>query len=77
MKHRFPIGLVVTIKRPKRSTVITITDRLTVTNDKGEVVRCYYETQHSYLGQIVTNHEVADTTIARALGSEGIKPYLY
>lgn len=62
-KHRFPIGTKYTTrhKHPRHCTVI---DRLTVTNDKGEIVETYYTAMHQFLGQIVLDTRVGDTTIA-------------
>ena len=51
-------------KHPKLSTV---TDFLTVTNSAGEIVKTYYESQHEFMGQMITNHEVCAATIARGI----------
>ena len=66
MIHRFPIG---TQYRPagKHAKVTTVTDQLTLTNSKGEILRVSYLTKHEFLGQMITNHDVCDTTIARGL----------
>lgn len=66
MIHRFPIG---TQYKPagKYAKVTTVVDQLTLTNSKGEILRVSYLTQHEFLGQTITNHDVCDTTIARGL----------
>lgn len=76
--HRFPIGtqFITTCKadrgfgRRQVSTRHTITEQLTVTNSKGEVVRVYYQATHEFCGQAVTDPDVCDTTIARNLAPE-------
>lgn len=66
MKHRFPIG---TKYKPvgKHTQVTTVVDQLTTTNNKGEILRTSYITEHTFLGQSVKNYDVGDTTIARGL----------
>ena len=66
MIHRFPIG---TQYKPvgKHTKVTTVIDQLTLTDSKGEILRVSYLTQHEFLGQTITNHDVCDTTIARGL----------
>lgn len=66
MKHRFPIGTMYHTRGPN-PRLCTVTEQLTVTNSKGEVVKCYYETTHMFLNQPITNYDVVDTTIARGL----------
>lgn len=69
--HRFAIGTqyVTTRKAGRRliSTSHTVSEQLTVTNSKGEVVETYYHATHEFLGQLVTDYHVGDTTIARNL----------
>ena len=64
--HRFPIG---TQYKPagKYAKMTIVIDHLTLTNSKGEILRVSYLTQHEFLGQTITNHDVCDTTIARGL----------
>ena len=62
--HRFPVGTAWS-DRKKRLNVIS--DRLTTTNDKGEVVRLDYVSESVVLGQIVRSYNVTDSEIARAL----------
>ena len=63
-KHRFPVGVTWT-DRYKRLNVIS--DRLTTTNDKGQVVRLDYVSESVVLGQIVRSYNVTDSEITRAL----------
>ena len=51
----------------KHPRICTVTDFLTVTNSKGEIVRTYYQSTHEFMGQTVTNHEVCAATIARGI----------
>lgn len=53
--------------RGKHPKICTVTDFLTVTNLKGEIVKTYYESTHEFCGQTVKNHEVSKTTIAMGL----------
>ena len=64
MSHRFPIGTKYET-RGKVKRICTVTEQLTVTNSKGEIVKEYYESQHEFCGQIVTDHDVRDVTVAR------------
>ena len=66
MKHRFPIGTQYST-REKHAKVCTITEQLTTTNSKGEIVAIRYLSSHEFCGQQVTNSDVLDTTIARGL----------
>ena len=72
MTHRFPIGTKFeTVKKVGTKHIRTahvVTEQMTVTNSKGEVVRRYYEAEHEFCGQMVTDHDVCDTTIARGSG---------
>ena len=66
-RHRFPIGTQFTMRTGKVSHLCTVSDQLTVTNARGEVVRRYYHATHPFMGQTLTDHDVVDTTIARNL----------
>jgi hypothetical protein len=74
-KHRFPIGTQYTSRNGKVSRVCTVSDQLTVTNSKGEVVRLYYHATHEFMGQKLTDHDVGDTTIARNLFNARIEDF--
>ena len=66
LKHRFPIGTQYKT-RGKHPNLCTVTEQLTVTNSKGEIVRIYYQSEHSFCGQIVVNADVVDASIAMGL----------
>lgn len=69
-RFRFPIGTKYTHRvngNPKYTREAVIIDQWTTTNAAGEVVRRVYVTAHGVAGQVVTNYDVCDTTIARAL----------
>lgn len=66
LTQRFEIGLEY-IDRKGRTC--TVTDVLRTYNSAGELVRIRYVAQHTFLGQTVTDSDVLDTTIARALGA--------
>jgi hypothetical protein len=60
---RFPIGT--TYKtRGKHSRLCTVTDILRTYNAAGDLVRIRYVTTHEFAGQIVTDSDVTDTTVA-------------
>lgn len=65
-KHRFPIGTQF-FTRSKNPYLCTVTEQYTTTDSRGKIVRMYYAAQHSFLGQVVVDHDVVDTTIARGL----------
>ena len=71
-KHRFPIGTQYKT-RGKFPRLCTVTDQLTVTNSKGEIVKTYYHSIHDFCGQFVTNTDVCDTTIAMGVSPEALK----
>lgn len=47
--------------------LMTVTDILRTYNTAGELVRIRYVAQHQFMGQVVTDHDVCETTIARNL----------
>jgi hypothetical protein len=51
----------------KNSNVCTVTDIYKTYNSAGELVRVRYEAQHEFCGQVVNDHDVCATTIARGL----------
>jgi hypothetical protein len=59
------------ITRGRRKDVCTIIDIHTTTNASDEVVKITYVATHDFLGQIVTNYEVYETTISMGLLSIG------
>lgn len=63
--QRFPIGTTFTPSGRKYPHLCTVTDFLVTRNLKGEVVATHYVATHSVLGQLITNSDVLDTTIAR------------
>jgi hypothetical protein len=65
--HRFPIGTQYSIGTPRDPRTATVVDHLTTTNSHGLVVREAYVTQHRFCGQLVTEADVCDTSIARHL----------
>jgi hypothetical protein len=64
--HKFPIGTQFRTggKHPR---LCTITDHMTVTNSRGEVVRTFYQATHEFCGQPVLDADVCEVTIARGL----------
>ena len=62
----YPIGTKYTPlgKNQKECEVIDI---LKTYNHKGELVKTTYKSVHSFMGQLVVNHDVIRTTIDRAL----------
>lgn len=68
---RFKIGQKYAPIASKGKIVCTVTDILTTTNAKGEVVSIKYVATHDFCGQIVTDNDVCDTTIARGMINHG------
>jgi hypothetical protein len=64
MTPRFTIGTKYT-PRGKHPQLCTVTDILSTYNAKGELVRIRYVSTHLFAGQLVTDHDVCETTIAR------------
>lgn len=54
-------------KHPK---LCTVTDIHTTRNHRGDLVKIQYVATHEFLGQIVTDRELSESTIARNLVAE-------
>lgn len=71
MRHRFPIGTQYAARRASNNrshpVICEVVDQLTTTNSRGEVTRVAYVTAHMFCGQLVTESDVVDITIARGL----------
>lgn len=67
---RFPVGTQFTT-RGKHVRLCTVIDVWTTTNLAGEVVSVRYVATHEFCGQIVTDNDVCETTIARGLIPQG------
>jgi hypothetical protein len=61
---KFPIGTKFTM-RGKAPRIHTVIDFLTTRNLAGEIVATRYVTTHEFMGQVLTNIDVCETTIAR------------
>jgi hypothetical protein len=70
MRQRFEIGTQYQT-RHKHPKVCTIIDVLKTYNSKNELVKIRYVSTHEFMGQIITDNDVLDTTIA--LGIEELK----
>ena len=70
MTTRFKIGQKYIPVGRKNKYVCTITDILKTYNSKNDLIKICYVSTHEFLGQIVTDHDVADSTIARGLINE-------
>ena len=66
MQPRFKIGQQYTA-RGKARHLCTVIDIHRTFNAVGELVRLRYVATHSFMGQAVTDSDVCETTIARAL----------
>lgn len=73
-RQRFPIGLQF-VYHGDRKGQRTITDVLTTTNSKGEVVRVEYHTVRLFAGRGVVE-VFSDTSIARSLPPEQLRQYV-
>lgn len=49
----------------KHAQVCTIIDIYKTFNSKGELVQTRYVSEHEFMGQLVKNYDVIETTIAR------------
>ena len=65
MKIRFKIGQ--KFKRHYKRYEEEVTDILTTTNSKGEIVSIRYVAKHDFCGQCVLDRDVTDTAIARGI----------
>lgn len=63
---RYNIGTTY-VSSGKRKDVCTVIDILKTYNSAGECVTLRYVATHLFMGQIVTDHDVVETTIARNL----------
>lgn len=63
MKPRFKIGDKY-LTRGKRRDECVIIDIYTTNNAAGEIVKINYVSQHSFCGQVLTNRDVCETTVA-------------
>lgn len=73
-KPRFPIGLEFEYYRVKHNKARVITDIMTTTNSKGDIVKIEYEVTHQFLGQSVKEMMV-DTSIARSLSNDQLSKF--
>lgn len=63
MNPRFQIGQQFNT-RGKFPRLCTVVDILTTYNSKGELVKLRYVAIHTFMGQVVTESDVVETTIA-------------
>lgn len=54
----------------RKGRLCTVSDILTTRNHAGEPVKLRYAVTHEFCGQTVTDNDVLETTIARALEAE-------
>ena len=66
---RYPIGTQF-LSGGKHKRMSTVTDILKTYNMAGELVNIRYVATHEFVGQIVTDRDVCDATIARNLIKE-------
>jgi len=52
------------VRKGARKVLETVVDILTTTNSSGEVVKIRYVADHEYMGQIVRDSDVLQTTIS-------------
>lgn len=62
--QRYPVGTKFTT-RGKAVKACFVSDFLTITNSKGDVIGCQYVAIHQFLGQTVTDWNVPESAIAR------------
>ena len=67
METRYKVGQKFILRRGKKIQERAIVDIYKTFNNAGELVKTRYVTQHTFLGQPVTDYDVCETTIAIAL----------
>lgn len=65
-KPRFPIGTKF-LTRGAHPRECTVTDWLVTRNSAGFIVKVRYVAQHQFLGQIIQDSDVPETTIAMGI----------
>jgi hypothetical protein len=70
-EQRFKIGTTYTVRRSGRARRWTVVDVWKTYNSAGELVKLRYVSEAMAYGQPLRDHDVCDTTIARALNSTG------
>lgn len=65
-KHAFAIGTRFKTggKQPR---ICVVTEHMTVTNSRNEIVRTFYQATHEFCGQQVLDADVCEVTIARGI----------
>jgi hypothetical protein len=63
---RFNVGTTF-LSSGKRKDTCTVTDILRTYNSAGDLVNLRYVATHPFMGQLVTDYDVVETTIARNL----------
>lgn len=53
------------IKNSKHKDVYTVIDKHTTTNSKGEIVKTVYVAETNFMGQIVIDYKVPQSTVIR------------
>jgi hypothetical protein len=68
-QSKFPIGtqFVKVSAKGKRRDLCTVVDIYRTYNSEGKLVSLRYVAEHDFMGQKVTDYEVVETTIVRAL----------
>ena len=56
--------------RGKHPRVCIVTDILKTYNNAGDLVKTRYQASHEFMGQIVTDYDVCETSIAMGLIAE-------
>jgi len=64
---KYPVGFKFTPVGRKHSKEITVVDYLVTRNLAGEIVKTRYVTQHEFMGQMIFDTDVVQTTIDRAV----------
>ena len=65
-QQRFQVGTEY-LSSGKHPHLCKVLNFITCTNLAGNIVKTYYETEHEFCGQRVTESDVCETTIARGV----------
>lgn len=63
---KYPIGTQY-LPMGKNAKVCTITECFKTYDSKGNHVKTRYQSKHDFMGQVVMDHDVCETTIARGI----------
>lgn len=70
---KYPVGL--RFKPMGKKTTYTVSDIYTTRNQQNKVVQLRYVCKYLFSGQVVTDYDVPETTIARSMIFDDVTPF--